>query len=82
MSEEDSARHGVQRLFRGLTVLWGLVLLANAAVTLVVLLTLSTNMFVVIKSLVTPGLTCAAALVTIVWAVRVARHEGLSPARA
>jgi intracellular septation protein A len=81
LSDADSARHGVQRLFRGLTLLWGLVLLANAVVTLVVLLTVSINTFVVIKSLVTPGLTCAAALFTIVWAVRVARREGLSPSR-
>ena len=81
LSKADAERHGVQRLFRGLTVLWGVALLANAVVTFVVLMTLSADTFVVIKSVVTPALTCAAALVTIVWAVRVARREGLSPAR-
>jgi intracellular septation protein A len=81
LSDADSARHGVQRLFRGLTLLWGFVLLANAVVTLVVLLTVSVNTFVIVKSIVTPGLTCAAALCTIFWAVRVARREGLDRSR-
>jgi uncharacterized membrane protein len=56
LSDEAANRRGVLRLFRGLTWLWALVLLANATATLVVLLTLSTDAFVAVKSLLNPGL--------------------------
>ena len=81
LSEEAASRHGVQRLFRGLTLLWALVLLVNAAVTSVFLMTMSANAFVTAKTFVAPLLTCTAAAVTVAWSVRVARREGLAPNR-
>jgi uncharacterized membrane protein len=77
LSPEASACHGVRQLFRRLTWLWAFVLLTNATATLVVLLTLSSNTFVTVKSFLNPGLTCLAAAATVLWSVRVARREGL-----
>jgi hypothetical protein len=81
LREQDASRHGVQRLFRGLTLFWAAVLMANAAVTLTLLLTLSANAFVLAKTVLNPGLTCAAVTLTVVWSVRVARREGQAHAR-
>jgi hypothetical protein len=78
MRESDAARHGVQRLFRGLTLFWGGVLMTNAIATLVLLLTLSSNAFVLAKTFLNPGLTIIAVTLTIYWSVRVARREGLA----
>jgi intracellular septation protein A len=77
LSPEVSSRHTVQRLFRSLTLLWAGVLLAQATVTLVILLVLSTDSFVNTKSVLTPAVMITATAVTVVWAVRVARREGL-----
>jgi hypothetical protein len=84
MREQDANRHGVQQLFRGLTLFWAGVLMVNAAVTLTLLLTLSANSFVLAKTMLNPGLTIGAVVLTVVWSVRVARREGLatSPAAA
>jgi intracellular septation protein A len=79
LSDEVSNRRGIQSLFRDLTLLWGLVLLANATATLVILLTLSPDTFVATKSVMTPGLTISATAITVVWAIRVAKREGLVP---
>jgi uncharacterized membrane protein len=81
MREQDAERHGVQQLFRGLTLFWAAVLMVNAAVTLVLLLTLSPDAFVLAKTVLNPGLTCSAVVLTVVWSVRVARREGLAHAR-
>src|SRR3954447_15014803 len=53
LSDADAQRHGIRRLFRGLTVMWAAVLIANAITTLVLLLTLSADMFVALKSMTT-----------------------------
>jgi hypothetical protein len=45
------------------------------------LLTLSADMFVALKMITTPSLMCAAAAVTVIWATKVAKREGLVPAR-
>jgi hypothetical protein len=78
MREQDVRRHGVQRLFRSLTLVWATVLMANAVVTLVLLLTMSANAFVLAKTILNPGLTIAAVALTVIWSVRVARREGLT----
>jgi hypothetical protein len=78
---QDAERHGVQRLFRGLTLFWAAVLMTNAAVTLTLLLTLPADTFVLAKTVLNPGLTCSAVVLTIVWSIRVARREGLAHAR-
>ncbi|MFL6240275.1 MAG: VC0807 family protein [Actinomycetes bacterium] len=78
LREQDANRHGVQRLFRGLTLFWASVLMVNAAITLTLLLTLSANAFVLAKTVLNPGLTCLAVTLTVVWSIRVARREGLA----
>jgi uncharacterized membrane protein len=83
LTDEATNRHGVQRLFRHLTLFWSAVLLAHSAVTLTLLLTLSVDAFVTAKTMISPGLTGVAVACTVVWSVAVARREGLaSPRRA
>jgi len=77
MDETLSAYPRVRRLFRGLTLLWGLVILVKATITLWLLLALSTVDFVLIKGGAILTLTLLATTVTIVWAVTVARQQGL-----
>ena len=72
-----SARPAICRLYRGLTLMWGLVILVKGGVTLWLLLTLSTVDFVVIKSGAILAMTLAATAVTVVWSVVVCRREGL-----
>jgi intracellular septation protein A len=81
LSEEAANRTGVLRLFRQLTLFWAAVLMSHAVVTLILLLTVSVNTFVTIKSMSGPGLTGAAVLATVIWSAKVARREGLMVAR-
>ncbi len=77
MDDVLAAHPRVRRLFRGLTLLWGLVILVKATITLWLLLSLSTVDFVLVKGGAILGLTLLATTVTIVWAVTVARQQGL-----
>lgn len=77
LSEEAANRKGVLRLFRQLTLFWAAVLLTHAIVGLTLLLTVSVNTFVTVKSLEGPGVTVAAVIATIIWSAKVARREGL-----
>jgi intracellular septation protein A len=72
-----TVRPGIRRLFRRLTLMWGLVILVKGGVTLWLLLSLSTIDFVVIKSGTILTLTLATTAATIVWSVIVCRQEGL-----
>jgi hypothetical protein len=72
-----AARPRIRRLFRGLTLMWGLVILIKASVTLTLLLSMSTVDFVVIKSGTILTLTVTATAATIAWSVIVCRQEGL-----
>lgn len=74
-------RPGICRLFRGLTLMWGLVIMVKGTVTLWLLMSLSTVDFVVIKSSAILGLTIAAVAATIAWSLVVGRREGLLRAR-
>jgi uncharacterized membrane protein len=77
-----AARPRIRRLFRRLTMLWGLVLLIKGSLTLWLLLSLSTVNFVLIKSSAVITLTVAAAAATVALSAIVARREGLlRPAR-
>lgn len=67
----------VRSLFRKLTLLWGLVTLAEAAVTLTLLESLSAANFVLVRGGALTILSATAAVVTIVWSVSVGRREGL-----
>jgi hypothetical protein len=72
-----AGRPRICRLFRGLTLMWGLVILVKGCVTLWLLLSLSTVDFVVIKSGTILSLTLTATAATVVWSVMVCRQEGL-----
>jgi uncharacterized membrane protein len=72
-----AAQPGIRGLFRRLTVLWGLVMLAKGIVTFWLLQSLSTMDFVLIKSGAVFGLTLLATTATVVWSVIVGRQEGL-----
>jgi hypothetical protein len=72
-----AARPGIKRLFRRLTLLWGLVIVAKATTTLWLLLSQSTRDFVLIKSTAIIVLTLFAAAVTVALAAIVGRQEGL-----
>jgi intracellular septation protein A len=77
MDESLTTRPRVQRLFRQLTLLWGLVVIAKGTTTLWLLLTLPTDAFVLIKSIAIIGLTLLAALATVGLSAIVGRREGL-----
>jgi uncharacterized membrane protein len=72
-----AARPGIPELFRGLTLLWGLVILVKGSVTLWLLESLSTINFVLIKGGAIITLTVLTATATVVWSIVVGRREGL-----
>ncbi|MBA2953718.1 hypothetical protein GON03_05270 [Nocardioides sp. MAH-18] len=74
-----AARPGVRSLFRGLTLFWGIVILAKGSLTLGLLMSLSTVDFVLIKGSAILTLTLLAIVTTVAWSVSVARREGLLP---
>jgi hypothetical protein len=77
MTDELAMRPRLQRLFWHLTLMWAMVCLAKAVITMWLYESQSLTTFVVMKSAVFLALTVVAAAVTIVAAVRVARREGL-----
>jgi len=82
LDAETAARPGVRRLFRRLTVLWAGVNLLNATLTCWLLLTQPLSVFVAIKPVSALVITWTGVVATVLWALRVARQEGLRPARA
>jgi hypothetical protein len=77
MDATVAARPRVRALFRGLTLMWGLVVLLKAGVTLTLLEILTTTDFVIVKSSAIAVLTVVTAVVTVVWSVVIGRREGL-----
>jgi hypothetical protein len=77
ISTAVAARPEMRALFRRLTLMWGLVILAKGTITLWLLETLGTVNFVLIKGGAIITLTLTAAVVTVVWSVIVGRQEGL-----
>ena len=77
MAPEVAARPRIQRLFRRLTLLWGLVIVAKGSITLWLLLSMSTVHFVVVKNSAILSLTLATAATTVLWSSLVGRQEGL-----
>jgi hypothetical protein len=75
-----AARPGVRSLFRGLTLFWGIVILAKGSLTFGLLMSLSTVDFVLVKGSAILTLTLLAVVTTVTWSVAVARREGLLPA--
>ena len=77
MDRELSMRPRVRRLFWHLTMLWALLCLAKAAMTMWLLQSASLQTLVTVKSISVPTINTLAALATITAAVLVARKEGL-----
>lgn len=77
MDQDLACRPRVQRLFWRLTLLWAAICAVKAVVALWLLEALSTNAFVAAKTVLGPTAAIAGAAVTVLLAVRVARHEGL-----
>ena len=77
MDDELALRPGIQRLFRHLTLLWALLALGKATMTLWLLTSQSLETFVLVKSVAVLGINGSAVAATIGLAVLVARREGL-----
>lgn len=77
LDTELAAHPAVCRLFRGLTLMWGLVILVKGTVTLWLLMSLSTVSFVMVKGGTIMTLTLVAVAATVAWSVVVGRREGL-----
>lgn len=77
MNAAVAERPEVCCLFRRLTLMWGLVIVLKAGITLSLLASLSTTSFVLIKGGAIATLTLTAAVATIVWSVVVGRRAGV-----
>jgi hypothetical protein len=75
---EVARRPGVVQLFTGLTILWAGVHVITALITFGMLVSLSVPMFVAFKTIASLGVTVAAIVITILWALRTARNEQLA----
>ena len=72
-----AARPRIRRLFRRLTLLWGLVIVLKASVTLWLLVSLSTVHYVLIQSSSIIGLMLTATVATVALSAVVGRQEGV-----
>lgn len=72
-----AARPTVTALFAGLTVLWAGAQILTAGATIALLVSLDTQLYVVVKPFVTMSISAAAVTATVVWATRIAQREGL-----
>jgi hypothetical protein len=77
IAPDVSKRPAVVRLFAGLTVLWAAAQFLTAGATLGMLLSLDTNLFVVLKPVLSLTISAAAITITILWALRTAHREEL-----
>lgn len=77
MDHELAARPRIIRLFRNLTILWAVLGMAKAGMTLWLLQSQSLETFVLVKSVSMLGINVVAAFATIALAALVARQEGL-----
>ena len=77
MSQDLAARPRIRRLFRHLTLVWAIIMLAKGGVTLWLLLSQSLVSFVLLKNVAMLSLTAVGVAVTVAAAVLVARKEGL-----
>ena len=81
LTDELHARPALQRLFRRLTLLWALALLAKATAMFTLLQTQPLATFVLVKSIAVPLTNATCIGLTVVAATAVARREGLLPRR-
>jgi uncharacterized membrane protein len=80
LSPEVEARPGIVHLFRRLTYLWAGVNASAAAVSLTLLLTVPTAVFVGTATVAAWAITCTGVILTVSDSVRTARGEGLATA--
>ena len=78
LSEELQARPAIVQLFRRLTYLWAGVNAAAAAVSLTLLLTVPTTVFVGTATVAAWAITCTGVVLTVSDSVRTARSEGVT----
>ena len=72
---EDVMAHGhLRRFFLGISVLWGVVQLINAGLTLYLLLSQSLGTFVLMRTTLTTTLTVGAIAISVLWFQRIARR--------
>jgi intracellular septation protein A len=81
LAPDVADRPAVLRLFGGLTLLWAVVHIVTAAVTFGMLTTMPVATFVALKTVACLGVTVAAIVVTVFWALRVVHSERLTFAR-
>jgi hypothetical protein len=77
LAPEVARRPAVTRLFAGLTLLWAVVHLLTAAVTLGMLVSMPVAPFVALKTTVCLAITVIGVVVTVCWSVQTARRENL-----
>ena len=77
LAPDVARRPAVLRLFGGLTLLWAVVHVVTATVTFSMLTTMPVATFVAFKTIACLGVTVAAIVVTVVWAMRVVHRERL-----
>jgi len=77
LTPDDMTRPGVVRLFRDLTLLWGVANLASAVLTMSLLISLPLGVFLPVKQLAGFALTAGCVFLTVSMSVRTARREGL-----
>lgn len=80
LTEDVRVRPAIVQLFRRLTYLWAGVNAAAAAVSLTLLLTMSTAVFVGTATVAAWAITCTGVILTVSDSVRTARAEGLATA--
>ena len=81
LTAELHGRPAMRRLFRRLTLMWAMALLAKAAVVFVLLVSQPLATFVLAKSILVPITNASCIALTVLAATAVARHEGLLPTR-
>jgi hypothetical protein len=77
MTPEVASHPAVLRLFRDLTLLWAVVNLISAALTMSLLMFLPLGAFLAVKQLAGMAVTAGAVFLTVSLALRMARREGL-----
>ncbi|HEX5586655.1 MAG TPA: VC0807 family protein [Acidimicrobiia bacterium] len=77
LGPDVASRPPIARLFRGLTVLWATVHLVTALSTFVMLISMPVALFVALKTVASFGISGAAIVITVVWALRIAHEEEL-----
>jgi ABC-type phosphate/phosphonate transport system permease subunit len=78
MTPEVAARPRVLRLFRNLTLMWGALNLASAALTLTFLVSLPLGVFLAAKQVSAFGITAVGVFVTVSMSLTTGRREGLA----